>query len=69
MGLSGPIALAIAQADGWRRNEDPETVFLHLITLTVGSAVVATDQFVSEPARMNATRDQLIRSLSLFFPA
>lgn len=60
--------LATAQADGWRRNEDPETVFLHLITLTVGSAVVATDQFLAEPARMNATRDRLIRSLSLFFP-
>ncbi|MFD1695071.1 TetR/AcrR family transcriptional regulator [Roseibium aestuarii] len=55
-----------AQAAGWRRDEAPETLFLHLSALTVGTATMMADPFYA-PSRTRASlREQVMASLDLF---
>ena len=55
-----------AQASGWRSKDDPEVLFLHLVSLIAGSAIVATDDVYKAPMGAAVTRKALRASIDLF---
>lgn len=55
-----------AQKEGWRVDQDPEVLFLHLVSLTAGTAIVATDETYREPVGGVLLKDMVAASLDLF---
>ena len=58
--------IACAQEEGWRSDDDPEVLFLHLVSLTAGAAVVATDETYRAPFGEGPSADDLAASFDLF---
>ncbi len=56
-----------AQEGGWRTQVDPSVLFLHLVSLTAGTAIVVTDGIYQAPLGQAISHDQLTASISLFF--
>lgn len=59
--------IAEAQAGGWRRDEDPQVLFLHLVSLTAGTAIVMTEHVYRDPVAAKSSQQNIEASLSLFF--
>lgn len=55
-----------AQQEGWRANEDPRTLYLHLISLTAGTAIVLTDPMYSAVLGPELNTPDVEESLRLF---
>jgi len=59
--------IAAAQSQGWRSDEDPEVLFLHLVSLTAGTAIVMTEDVYRDPVMTASSRYKVAASLDLFF--
>lgn len=59
--------IAAAQSQGWREKEDPAVLFLHLVSLTAGTAIVMAEEVYRDPVRTTSIRDKIAASLDLFF--
>ncbi len=59
--------IAAAQDQGWRKDEDPAVLFLHLVSLTAGTAIVMTENIYRDPVDIASTRDKIAASFDLFF--
>lgn len=55
-----------AQADGWRADEDIDTLLFHLMSLTAGTAITATDPAYENLLGAALTPDNITSSLRLF---
>lgn len=58
--------IALAQDEGWRSQDDPEILLLHFMSLTAGTAIVATDPSYDPASVQNLQRDTIAASLRLF---
>lgn len=58
--------IARAQAGGWRSDTDTDTLLIHLMSLTAGAAVVATDPIYRVPLQGALTPENITASLRLF---
>ena len=56
-----------AQENGWRTQDDPDVLFLHVVSLTAGTAIVATDEIYKAPIGASASTATLTSSIDLFF--
>ncbi len=61
--------ISYAQEQGWRRNEDPAVLFLHLVSLTAGTAIVMTENVYRDPVVTPELRDKIEASIDLFLGA
>lgn len=59
--------IATAQSNGWRTDEDPAVLFLHLVSLTAGTAIVMTEEVYRSPVKSASSRESVVASLDLFF--
>ncbi|MDX8354107.1 TetR/AcrR family transcriptional regulator [Cognatiyoonia sp. IB215182] len=59
--------IATAQSQGWRPDEHPDVLFLHLVSLTAGTAVVMTGDVYRDPVMTSLAKDRVAASLDLFF--
>lgn len=59
--------IAIAQRAGWRPDAQADVLFLHLVSLTAGTAVVMTGDVYRDPVMTAVTKAQVTASLDLFF--
>lgn len=59
--------IAAAQSNGWRTDEDPAVLFLHLVSVTAGTAIVMTDDVYRNTVTTASARDKVAASLDLFF--
>ena len=59
--------IATAQAQGWRSDEDSEVLFLHLVSLTAGTAIVMTEEAYRSPLNSDTAKNRIAASLDLFF--
>ena len=55
-----------AQKQGWRSLDDPDVLFLHLVSLTAGTAIVATEQIYKGPMGSSLSPEALGASIDLF---
>ncbi|MEO1562685.1 MAG: TetR/AcrR family transcriptional regulator [Pseudomonadota bacterium] len=55
-----------AQRQGWRKDEDPAVLFLHLVALTAGTAIVMTDEIYRGPITTSNIRQKTAASIDLF---
>lgn len=55
-----------AQNNGWRKHEDPAVLFLHLVSLTAGTAIVMTEKVYRDPVTTLDNRDKIEASIDLF---
>ena len=55
-----------AQESGWRRHDDPHVIFVHLVSLTAGTAIVATDNIYEAPMGASVSSKTLGASIDLF---
>lgn len=55
-----------AQANGWRSLDDPDVLFVHLVSLTAGTAIVATEQMYEVPMASALSKETLGASIELF---
>jgi AcrR family transcriptional regulator len=55
-----------AQSAGWRSEDDPEALFLHLTALTVGTAMIATDPTYPKPSGITPSREELLAPIRRF---
>ncbi len=55
-----------AQADGWHGNDDPEVLLLHLMSLTAGTAIIATEPSYESPGVRDMNHKTVAASLRLF---
>ncbi len=60
------VEIAQAQADGWRSDEDPDVLLLHLMSLTAGTALIATEPSYDSPGVRNMKTETVAASLRLF---
>ena len=58
--------ISAAQEQGWRSNEDPAVLFLHLVSLTAGTAIVMTEDIYRDPLTTPKIRNKIATSLDLF---
>lgn len=59
--------IEIAQSQGWRQDEDPAVLFLHLVSLTAGTAIVMTEDVYRDPVMTASAEGNVGASLDLFF--
>lgn len=59
--------IVTAQSHGWRQDEDPSVLFLHLVSLTAGTAIVVTEEIYRDPVATTSIRKNIEASLDLFF--
>lgn len=55
-----------AQVEGWRTAENQDTLMIHLMSLTSGTAIVATDPAYKGPLGEQINSDAITASLKLF---
>ncbi len=55
-----------AQEEGWRSDEDPAVLFLHLVSLTAGTAIVMTEDIYRDPVTTPETQEKIAASIDLF---
>ena len=55
-----------AQESGWRSDDDADVIFVHLVSLTAGTAIVATDQIYEAPMDTTISNGTLTASIDLF---
>ncbi len=55
-----------AQESGWRTDTDPEVLFLHLVSLTAGTAIVTTEEVYQRRVAAPETRSNVEASIDLF---
>lgn len=55
-----------AQQQGWRTDQDPEVLFLHLVTLIAGTAIAATDPIYEAPLNNVLEQETIDASLRIF---
>ncbi len=55
-----------AQRNGWRSDDDPDVLFVHLVSLTAGTAIVATDHIYEAPMGASVSTGTLRSSIDLF---
>ncbi|MEM7731042.1 MAG: hypothetical protein AAF311_17605, partial [Pseudomonadota bacterium] len=55
-----------AQNQGWRKDEDPAVLFLHLVSLTAGTAIVMTEEVYRNPVTTADFRHKVAASVDLF---
>lgn len=58
--------IEVAQAQGWRSEERPQVLFVHLVALMAGSAIVATDPIYKAPVAQLLQPGDIDASLELF---
>lgn len=58
--------IALAQAEGWQSSDDPEVLLLHLMSLTAGTAIIATEPSYDPSGVQNMNRASIAASLTLF---
>ncbi|MEE8601673.1 TetR/AcrR family transcriptional regulator [Euzebya tangerina] len=58
--------ISAAQGQGWRADADADVLFVHLVSLTAGTAIVATDAMYQAPMGAATSREALTASLDLF---
>lgn len=61
------VEIRCAQSEGWRANADSEVLLQHLISLTAGLAIVATDPVYQRALGGLTSSDHLANTLDLFF--
>jgi len=59
-------AIEVAQAEGWRQDEDPQMLFFHLVSLTAGTAIVTTDPIYRVPVGQQPSQETIMKSFDLF---
>ena len=59
--------IAAAQEAGWRADADAEVLFLHLVSLTAGTAIVMTEDVYRDPLDADGAHGRIAASLDLFF--
>lgn len=59
-------AIKQAQSDGWYTNLDPQTLLLHLVSITAGTAITLTDPIYAELFNSETNDDVVKQSLRLF---
>ncbi len=55
-----------AQDTGWRSNVDPNVLFLHIVSLTAGTAIVTTEEVYQRRVATPETRSNIEASIDLF---
>ncbi len=55
-----------AQNQGWRKDTDPDVLFLHLVSLTAGTAIVMTEDIYRDPVPTADIRHKVAASIDLF---
>lgn len=61
--------IKVAQENGWRTDENPQVLYLHLLSLTAGTAIVLTDPMYSSVIHPALTDVDIQRSLDQFLTA
>tara|TARA_E500000305_G_scaffold101950_1_gene95897 strand:+ start:2065 stop:2646 length:582 start_codon:yes stop_codon:yes gene_type:complete len=55
-----------AQDVGWRADEDPDVLFLHLVSLTAGTAIVSTEEVYRQRVPLPKRQSNIEDSIDLF---
>ena len=58
--------ISTARKNGWRSHEDPDVIFVHLVSLTAGTAIVAADHIYEAPMGASISSRTLGASIDLF---